>query len=523
MYRLLIVDDEPFIREGLKLLIDWEQTGFAIVGEASNGKEGLARCQELYPDLILVDIRMPAMDGLEMIEQSRRNGANCRFIILTGYSDFQYARRAIDNSVSGYLLKPIQLDELTSLAVRMRNEIDCERMLRDRAVHGGERERERYLEKLLSGGWAESEEAEMLRDAERLLGPEWRVCQLLLVEIEHDCDSLHASYEMKERLREYIRQSGIGYSVTLHGFEAVLVKRGANGHAKLLMNRIRKELEGNCGGRIKVYAGPVARDPLKLASICAALQDKAANKFLQQDAEYWIEVNSNASAAGAKSSVAAVAGPAGSDAERPQRLVMAVDAYHSDLIRGESAAAIEAFAEEDGTEASVKLRTAMLYLDVYQRLLEGFGELKERLLPLHPDTADWNTSRNLEELRERFAGRLLALSEVLGRERPNATFRRILDFIHRHYHTDIKLEMLAELFHYNSGYLGKLFRQQTGEYFKSYLDRIRVEAAKELLSQGVKVQQAAAEVGYLNVEYFNGKFKKYVGMPPSAYRISARN
>ena len=95
---------------------------------------------------------------------------------------------------------------------------------------------------------------------------------------------------------------------------------------------------------------------------------------------------------------------------------------------------------------------------------------------------------------------------------------KMIDLIHRSYDENLKLETLAEVFNYNSAYLGKLFKNVTGEYFNTYLDQVRIEKAKALLEQGFKVYQVAEKVGYANVDYFHSKFRKYVGSSPSTYR-----
>ncbi|MNR07935.1 HTH-type transcriptional regulator YesS [compost metagenome] len=96
--------------------------------------------------------------------------------------------------------------------------------------------------------------------------------------------------------------------------------------------------------------------------------------------------------------------------------------------------------------------------------------------------------------------------------------KRMLDLIHRHYQENLKLEALADVFTYSSAYLGKLFKNSTGLSFNSYLDKVRIGKAKELLDQGCKIHQAASEAGFSDVDYFREKFKKIEGISPSEYR-----
>ena len=110
--KVLLCDDEQIVREGLRYIIDWEALGFTICGEAENGEDALAKIEKYKPGLVLMDIRMPKISGLELIAMMRGSGFTGEFIILSGYSDFEYARTAIRHGVSFYLTKPIDEDEL---------------------------------------------------------------------------------------------------------------------------------------------------------------------------------------------------------------------------------------------------------------------------------------------------------------------------------------------------------------------------------------------------------------------------
>ena len=128
MLKVLLVDDEPFIIQGLKVLIDWEQEGYTIAGTASNGKEAYDFLKKESVDLIIADIQMPVMTGLELQETIRKeNLSNAYFVILSGYADFEYARRALQNECMDYILKPVDREMLLKLLNRvsaMRDEDD---------------------------------------------------------------------------------------------------------------------------------------------------------------------------------------------------------------------------------------------------------------------------------------------------------------------------------------------------------------------------------------------------------------
>lgn len=122
MLRVLVVDDEPFIVQGLSVLIDWESEDCQIVGTVANGKEALDFLKQQEVDLILADIQMPVMSGLELLEIVKTQKlSNAWFVILSGYSDFQYAQQALRYECLDYLLKPIQKKELTEVIHKVQN------------------------------------------------------------------------------------------------------------------------------------------------------------------------------------------------------------------------------------------------------------------------------------------------------------------------------------------------------------------------------------------------------------------
>ena len=120
MLKVLIVDDESTVRRGLALGVDWKAMDCQVVGEAANGGEGLEAVERLGPDLIITDVRMPKMDGIEMLTQLRQKGNKAHVILLTAYSDFEYVRSALQLGADDYLLKPFRDQELEAAVARVR-------------------------------------------------------------------------------------------------------------------------------------------------------------------------------------------------------------------------------------------------------------------------------------------------------------------------------------------------------------------------------------------------------------------
>ncbi|UJF34793.1 response regulator [Paenibacillus hexagrammi] len=127
MLKTVIVDDEPKLRQGLQTLIPWGSLGFQVIAAAANGQEALNVLKSDMPDLVIVDIRMPVMDGLQFIQHASTLGVHLHMIILSGYADFEYAQQAIKFGVDGYLLKPVDIGEMTALLKQVRERIEEER------------------------------------------------------------------------------------------------------------------------------------------------------------------------------------------------------------------------------------------------------------------------------------------------------------------------------------------------------------------------------------------------------------
>ena len=126
LYRIILVDDEEEVRKSIIKKIDWNSAGFCVVGDAENGEDALEKIEALEPDVILTDIRMPYMDGLTLAERVRQKAPSAKIVIFSGYDDFEYAKQAIKLNVTEYILKPVNVEELTAILRRIKANLDQE-------------------------------------------------------------------------------------------------------------------------------------------------------------------------------------------------------------------------------------------------------------------------------------------------------------------------------------------------------------------------------------------------------------
>lgn len=134
MYKIVIIDDEPMVLKGLTTLVPWYEIGCEIVGMAENGEEGLALIQEKKPDVVISDIQMPKLSGLDMIRQIYQAKMDVKCILLTGYRQFEYAKEAINLGIQKFLLKPTNLEEIKAAVIEMTQLLDDERSKEETVV-----------------------------------------------------------------------------------------------------------------------------------------------------------------------------------------------------------------------------------------------------------------------------------------------------------------------------------------------------------------------------------------------------
>ncbi|MCM3627000.1 response regulator transcription factor [Paenibacillus glycanilyticus] len=504
MYKVLLVDDEPMIREGLRTLLEWESLGYEVVDTAANGKDALLKCEQHELDLIIVDIRMPEMNGLELIKTIRENGGTMHVLILSGYADFEYAKQAIVQRIDGYLLKPVDEDELMDYLNALKKELDHEYEARRKQQDMRQGNVEEELKQLLAEGSAEGSPTQLPGSLD---GKEY---ELLLIKTHERSEEDRAGHttQIKRKLSEGLEQSGAGLVLVMEPYLLILLGKS------LENERFRREvyaiIAGACENLASDFTVVTGARAAGYADIRAAYQKalvRMKHRFFLESGTIMRED---------------LELPVGSEDTRPdllgiaEKLYLALDIVNRDAIRQLIEETAEAMRAIGYGEAEIKAAFVELVSAVLDKLSSKRPELPVR---------DYRM-RIPELYREyRFSsliGRVTAIMEEIADSLDNSSadkqIKRMIDLIHRNYKENLKMETLAELFNYNSAYLGKLFKQVTGENFNTYLDKVRMEQAKLLLEQGLKVYQVAEMVGYANVDYFHSKFRKYVGSSPSVYR-----
>ncbi|MCC3372011.1 response regulator transcription factor [Cohnella sp. REN36] len=516
MKSILIIDDDPNVLEGMRESIPWELLQVRWVGEAIDGQEGLRLVRELHPDIVLTDINMPEMNGLEMIAALREEGFNGKFVILSGYSDFEYARQAVRLRVDDYLSKPVTMESLKTVLSRVTQGLEQDRSneseyrkLQDQIKRYKPFVIQEWLKSILTGGPSEytDEWPEIREIVADWNGRDHRILRLDLPFVqrwdawERDRNLLRFAVQnvTSEMVREtfpafdYVELHSRRYAVVLHG-EPHRPLSGLEREAEWL----RAGLASYLGTKLKV---PVHIKLSRVQPDWRKLSD-AFNGMLEQPE---------------------VAFPLFSSPERSFK-------FYQELAhvvrRADEKEARKVIAEFIGKHASgrpfdeqeLRLWGAELWATLAYSLYDLGIEL-DLIAPKFDLPAELGGDASPEAL----GLWLERMVEIVMRSKhwtDNAKHRQMIDFavryVHEHYHENITLGLLADEIHISKNYLGQIFRNGTGETFNQYVTRIRMEKARQMILEGkLYIYEIAMKVGYSNIPYFSSQFKKFIGVNPA--------
>ncbi|WHY22138.1 response regulator transcription factor [Paenibacillus sp. G2S3] len=514
MYSVLIVDDELAIREGLVALLDWESLGYQVVDSAANALEAKHKYELYSPDLMIVDIRMPGRDGLELVEELRALDLEMHIIILSGYADFSYAKRAITFGIDNYLLKPVDEDELRLYLENLSIELHTRIAHHKKQAAVKEWSREMLVQSLLMDRSMQT--LPIMEVTIHEAGLLWDSYQVVLIRLLLQDNSDHGpSTVIKTRLTNSFEEHGWGIVFLLDSYLGVLLQPSFQKELvrKLMVQNIQ-EVVFEHGLECIITAGDLVNTLEDISvSHLSALTRMKEHFFYDEPGMIGPD------------SMKIKKGLTVSPEEIEHRLESVVERMFFCMDTGSSALLFTLIQETgelmitaDYSEMAMKSR----YVRIVSHLLNKLSLQYKELSPFHSDMDEQIEQiykhTSLPQLQRYTATLLEYYAKGIARDDMEVFLKRMLDLIHRHYNENLKLDTLADVFSYSSAYLGKLFKNSTGYSFNSYLDKVRMEKAKELLIQGYKIHQAANEVGFNDVDYFREKFKKLEGVSPSDYR-----
>ncbi|WP_251388041.1 response regulator transcription factor [Mediterraneibacter agrestimuris] len=518
-YRVILVDDEPIILQGLQILINWASYGFEIVGCASDGAEGLHLIQTLSPDLVISDIQMPNMSGVEMISQAH-DIYRCKYIVLSGYSDFSYAQQCISYGVQEYLLKPVIEEELIQALEKVKLCIDSE-----------------------AASDAAMTQLDDLNQQLHILAADEFLRDISNSYFETDEDFYHS-------LSDYALQFPKG-----EHYLAVSFQTSSSDNISLLRDVLTEQLDAfGCNYLLFYYGNNTYMCLFTFSENCTAAEThKDIQQLHTQITACW------------KADLCIGIGKLDTQVRMlPLSCQQALHALSFKIIRGansvnpfdstlQNAHFIQTIPEElwntyrqsllQSNFASIsgaiqkifrymttvsKMPVLGIHINTLNLIMTCIQYLSE--LQTFPGVSydDSNfmtqistiqTAEELEKYTENMVYSLINNNRDVEIAKPTELIQRVENYINENYLEDLSLMNIARVFYISPIYLSQTFKKQTGQLYLDYITQVKINAAKKmLLTTDLLVYEIAEQLHYKDPKYFSKLFEKKTGKKPSEFR-----
>jgi len=524
---LMIVEDELRLRSNLALNIPWEENGIEVVGLAASGEEALALFDRKKPDIVLLDIQMPGMNGLELAKRIHDKDPLVKMIILSGHDNFEYARQAVNMGISKYLLKPAGDTEILNAVLeasselrRYLDQLHNSTLLQEKWEQHLPHLKEMFLLNWLQGKFSPWEISKRSADIMLDISKVKKYCVAVidmdpLAEDEtrfsaKDTSLLQVS--LKYICQETVNREHEWITVDTNGSTVIVFTSEEDNGDEFVqyINAVVGKLLGIVKEILKVTASAgisgTADEPRKLSKLYEQARE-ALRKRIIYGHDIVITHQDRFEERGVQSSYP--------DIERELEI------------------ALETGNDQKYSEALEQLwQSVMGASHTVDEINEGlfyFSSLFVRMIQQHDCTVKEIAGEDMHYLQnlQKFASKEQAyecLSRIsrnflkkLRNKRGSAGHKivqSVIKMIEENMHEDLTLYTAAEKLYINSSYLSRLFKKETGKSFSAYVLERKMEQAKAMLLQGAKVYDAAASVGYRDVSYFTKVFRKYWGVTP---------
>ncbi|MFD0714443.1 response regulator [Paenibacillus sp. GCM10027626] len=504
MFNVFIVDDEPFIIEGLYDILDWAEFGLEIAGHAENGQAALAGIRNKPVDILITDISMPVMNGLSLIREARKTHPELKVIILSGYNDFEYVREGLTLGVENYLLKPINIDELQETLKGTVRKLNATRMERALAEFDVRIIRDNILYRWLTWQITPAimqERAEVLHID--LSAP---YVMAALVRIETEKDTTHLLDQLEQHLASF--RGMIPFRNVEGELDVIITLRDREADKALAMGQLQdlKRLPGLSGTAIRIACGSI--EPMDIAATSYANANRAWQYFFLYPDREWIDYSELPTESRELEAFPVEWGEYAKSivAKDKDQLFTRIDEDFARLLSFDGITPKEA--QTIALELLVRFKMELQEIR-HTEQSELFKPGLERVLHA-------TTIADLTVAVKEAAGLTV---DALDRDVKSPIIQQILHHVHEHYAESLSLKTLGQLYNIHPVYLGQLFHKETNDSFAEYINKYRIEKAKELLKDPrLKVHEIANQVGYWETGYFYKQFKKYVNISPTEYK-----
>ncbi|AIQ57858.1 response regulator transcription factor [Paenibacillus borealis] len=503
MYKVVLADDETIALEGLRTLTNWEELGFEICGACENGEEALNAIVQSSPDLVITDIRMPEIDGLELIRRVRKlEMEQPIFVVLSGYSEFEYARTAIRYGVKHYLIKPVVDAEWDKVLADLTDELEMRLRLKMQQNMLASRLLPLAIARMLEGQWAEPEE-EAAEQMDRL---DEAVSGWTYLHVDGPKSNI------TEICRELAGPAGALF-IDLPGDQAGLVVKSSAATAGLA-ERVYAGLSMN-GVKGSVSIGPSVQSLRELSVSYREAAGAAASHYFYSDGSGPVDTassNRNELSYNLPS------------AERTEELMSAVERLQGQKVKEKLDEIFRMF-KQNRTAPEVVQMTSMNIMLKSMELLKDFGGADgQRGGSLEFFRTE---PRSLEVLKDTLQIGLTTCMEYIRQHKERSSEHplvRVECFLKDNYFRSLTVKEIAEHFYINPVYLGQSFIKKHGISILEYIHNLRIEAAKKrLIETSDTVRSIVESVGYVHYHHFLREFEKRTAQKPVAFRQKAQS
>lgn len=536
MIKIFLVEDEIAIRKGIKNSIDWEKEGYEFVGEAGDGELAYPMILKTKPDILITDIKMPFMDGLQLSKLVRKELPATKILILSGYDEFEYAKEAIKLQVAEYLLKPISsaklLDVLAQVKEVIRQEQEEKELIKkykEDMKENRELEKERFLNQIITQNLSL---AQILETGESLgmdlSAPLYNILLLKITEngekqetyaeIESALDTLSGVFSFRRGVDEWL--------FLLTADDAEKMERRIESCRKTV-----RQITEKTDPPVE-YFGALGNPVERLREIKNSLKE-AEKKFAFQYLKKWNQILEIP-----VRDVGSSENPQTEKKENEELLISSVQVdklnhkiienfIHTGLRREVSNFVDDYFmslGEKSVQSLMFRQYVAMDFYLAAVAFLERLGfsskELVERCGDLKEMEQVIQTIEQTKEYIKKVLDATLECRESVSRKRYSDLLKEAVSYIEHHYEEeDISLNQVAASVNISPSHFSTIFSKEMGETFIEYLTNVRMERAKQLLrSSTMKTAEIAYAVGYKDAHYFSYLFKKVQKCTPREFR-----
>ncbi|TVX96276.1 response regulator [Cohnella terricola] len=538
MYKLIIVDDEYSTRNGLKLCIHWFDYGIEIAGEAENGNKGLELADRVQPDIVLTDVKMPGMDGIEMVKRLKERHPDTKIVFISGYDDIEYLKSAMKMDAVDYILKPVNLQELTTviekimaMSKREENRKDMLQQLSAKLNESIPLLREKFFVQLIKDGNMDRASTEKRIDFLDLLLPYQAPYCAIIIGIDNprtvfekmpEQNTQLISFAIQNICREVIEARASGSVFEHQRGEYVLIVELPENEGEEIIFPLVSELMASLNGFLNRMIGGISLT-IGIGGTVEHLGRLADSYQMASDAiERKLFLGKNQVV-----TFDAMAARKDVDYRAINERMTSLSSVLKTGNAGQVSQRLDALFEELRGSSGIGYidcqRIGLQVLLVASQFLSESGiragDLGER------ESEAWAQLMKLETLDDMSHHLMVYLTQVCERiehreeRKIPEVITEIMRIIQERFSENLTIADIASQVYLAKTYICLLFKQETGETINEYITRVRMEKAKELLNgTDRKLAEICTAIGYAEPSYFTKQFRKFTGMNPSDYR-----